>query len=79
MRRIEAEGLVRRIPGKTRSYELTAAGVRSMPGLETVAYGPQDGMPIYRRWVEAGIANAGASPACPYCVGKESEMGKYCV
>ena len=76
MRQFEAEGLVRRLPGEERSYELTAEGVRAMPGLETVAYCPLDGMPIFRRWVEAGIAKAGDSPACPYCVGKEGEMGK---
>jgi hypothetical protein len=52
-------------------YRLTERGDLAVPALETLAHCPLDGMPIYRRWVEAGIARTGPSPACPYCLGKE--------
>ena len=77
IRQFEREGLARKIPDNPRSFELTEQGVRAMPSLEAVAFCPKDGMPIYRRWVDAGIARAGDDPACPYCLGKEGEMGKH--
>src|SRR6476620_7976322 len=37
-------------------YTLTILGEAVFPGLVQVAYCPLDAMPIYRRWVDAGIA-----------------------
>ena len=52
-------------------YACTPAGVRRFPGLEVVSHCPIDGMPIYRRWIDDGIATA---TACPYCRGRTAEM-----
>jgi len=51
-----------------RCYRLNKRGVAHLPQHETVTYCPQDGMEIYRRWIEAGIATM---DACPYCHGQK--------
>src|SRR5262245_58307827 len=50
-------------------YTCTAEGVRQFPGLEIVSRCPSDGMPIYRRWIESGIAT---KEACPYCLPRKT-------
>jgi hypothetical protein len=59
---------------ESRTYSCTSEGVRRFPGLEVVSNCPRDGMPIYRRWIEGGIAT---TLACPYCLGREAEMAKH--
>jgi hypothetical protein len=61
-------------PHAARAYQLTDRGASYLPALETIAYCPQDGMPIYRGWVEAGIATREPSPACPWCIGRAAEI-----
>jgi hypothetical protein len=56
-----------------RRYICTAAGVRRFPGLAVVSHCPIDGMPIYRRWIDAGIAT---EKACPFCEGREAQMSE---
>jgi hypothetical protein len=56
-----------------RAYRLTEQGAVALPGLRQVGNCRADGMPIFRRWVEAGIAR---EDACPYCLGKDQEMPK---
>jgi hypothetical protein len=73
----EQQGWIREDNTRPRTYELTEKGISALPGLEAVAFCPADGMPIYRRWVEAGIANAGQQPACPYCTGQQGEMSEH--
>ena len=55
-------------PKGDRQYTCTADGLRRFPGLAVVTHCPRDGMPIYRRWNDCGIATEGA---CPYCLGRE--------
>src|SRR5207237_988950 len=55
-------------------YTCTQAGWGRFPGLGVVSHCPVDGMPIYRRWVEGGIATA---QAWPYCLGQEGQMTNY--
>jgi hypothetical protein len=73
----EQNGWVEEVRDKARSYKLTKQGASALPRLEAVAFCPADGMPIYRRWVEAGIARAGQGPACPYCTGQQGDMPKH--
>src|ERR1700690_3606409 len=61
------QGWAVRVEG--RNYACTAEGVRHFPGLEIVSHCPQDGMPIYRRWLEDGTAT---DEACPSCLGDKS-------
>jgi hypothetical protein len=68
MRRYESQGWARPKPGYAKSYELTESGSRALPGLAAVAYCGNDGMPIYRRWIEEGTARGMPDPACPYCL-----------
>jgi hypothetical protein len=63
-----------RTPGYRRHFRLTEQGAIALPGLEMVSVCGNDGMPIFRRWIDAGIATDGA---CPYCLGKEHEMPRY--
>ena len=56
-----------------RQYTCTPEGVRRFPGLKVISHCPQDGMPIYRRWIEGGIAT---EDACPYCEGREGQMSE---
>jgi len=51
------------------TYTLTPQGETALPALAVVAECPLDGTPIYRRWVDAGIAHDGGAPACPHCLG----------
>jgi hypothetical protein len=57
-------------------YVLTPVGGERLPGLVVVASCPNDGTPVYRRWVDAGIARVGDDPACPFCLGKGAETTK---
>jgi len=41
------------------TYSPTESGLTQFPGLEIVSACPRDGMPIYRRWVEAGYCQTG--------------------
>lgn len=68
MRSFVAQGWAVRKEGG--QYVCTPEGVTRFPGLEVVSYCPRDGVPIYRRWIEAGIAT---EAACPYCLGREAE------
>lgn len=61
------------------SFLLTEKGERVLPGLKIVAYCFNDSMPIYQRWVSAGIAVVGEKPVCPCCLGKSAEMVKRCM
>ena len=69
MRSFVRQGLAVRREGY--QYACTPAGVRRFPGLEVVSNCPRDGMPIYRRWIDGGIATG---IACPYCLNKQDEM-----
>ena len=68
IRKFEAQGWARPKPGHSTSYELTESGGRAMPEFETVAYCKNDGMPVYRRWVEAGRARGVPDPVCIHCL-----------
>jgi hypothetical protein len=59
---------------RQRALDLTPAGEIAFPGLVTVASCVADGMPIYRRWIQAGIATTDPRPLCPYCLGREREI-----
>src|SRR5206468_12233911 len=67
----QAKGWVKPSSEHANIYVLTPIGEKHLPGLVRVAVCPRDGMPIYQRWVIAGIARAGDKPACPYCLGKD--------
>jgi hypothetical protein len=56
---------------ESRQYTCTPTGTAHFPGLAVASKCPCDGMPIYRRWIESGIATG---TACPYCLGREAEM-----
>ena len=56
-----------------RQYTCTPEGVRRFPGLKVISHCPRDGMPIYRRWIDGGIAT---EEACPYCVGREAHISE---
>jgi hypothetical protein len=58
-------------------FLLTSSGEQQFPRMVVVAYCPNDATRIYRRWVEAGIARAGDDPACPWCMGRDSEIFKH--
>jgi hypothetical protein len=58
-------------PMEGRQYVCAPEGLQHLADLEVVSYCPADGMPIYRRWIESGIAT---ESACPYCLGREDEM-----
>ena len=51
-------------------YALTEEGGRRFPEWKPVSHCPMDGMPIYRRWIDAGIATL---TECPYCMPKPVE------
>ena len=69
MRTFVSQGwAVRRQGGQ---YACTPLGVQQFPGLEIVSHCPQDGMPIYRRWIDGHIATP---EACPYCLRREAGM-----
>jgi hypothetical protein len=55
------------------NYACTPEGVGRFPGLKIVSHYSRDGMPIYRRWVDGGIAT---EEACPYCLGREGDIMK---
>lgn len=57
-------------PDRGPTFNLTEAGEAAMPELAVVTVCPLDGSPIYRRWVDSGAADAGESPACPFCLGR---------
>jgi hypothetical protein len=68
----EQAGWIQRLP--LQAYRVTPSGLTKFPALETVAYCINDGMAIYRRWVDVGISTADPTFLCPYCLGVQGEI-----
>lgn len=70
----ERSGWIQRLP--LQAYRLTPSGALKFPCLEIVAKCANDGMGIFRRWVELGLAKLDPRPLCPFCLGVDAEIRK---